>query len=149
MEEKRGEAICDCEGNGETLPLASAPNLYHTVTHTHTHTCTNSPTSCPPPSPPVPNRKTTMYLTSCASPAILGVAAASPKMAPSERARTRGIRQGLCPPLGLALVNRPPVGSADGIRGSWVKKEEEEEGEGKGGGCSEPTVFFFPPHCFF
>lgn len=59
----------------------------------------------------------------------------------------------LCPPLGLAPANHQPVGSADGIRGSWVKKrggggreeeEEEGEGEGEGGGCSEPTVFSSP-----
>lgn len=54
----------------------------------------------------------------------------------------------LCPPLGLAPANHQPVGSADGIRGSWVKKkkkeEEEEEGEEEGGGCSEPTVFSSP-----
>lgn len=43
-------------------------------------------------------------------------------MAPSERASTPMIWQGLCPPLGT--VDASPVGSTDGTRGSWLKKDE-------------------------
>ena len=73
-----------------------------------------------------------MQLTSYASPAILGVAATSPKMAPPSAPILPRIRRGLCPPSWHGR-KRPPVGSADGIRGSWVKKGDE-WGGGRGGG---------------
>lgn len=87
-----------------------------------------------------------MQLTSYASPAILGVAATSPKMAPSERASTPMIWQGLCPPLGT--VDASPVGSTDGTRGSWLKKDErvggrQEADEEEVAILHRPFFFFF------
>ena len=79
-----------------------------------------------------------MQLTSYASPAILGVAATSPKMAPPSAPILPRIRRGLCPPSWHGR-KRPPVGSADGIRGSWVKKGDEWGGrEGGRGGKAPP-----------
>lgn len=80
-----GEAICDCRVNVETLPLATSPSAPN-ITHKHTHTPITY--LLPAAITTSTQQNTTMCLTLCASPAILGVAAASPKMAPSECARS-------------------------------------------------------------
>ena len=88
-----------------------------------------------------------MQLTSYASPAILGVAATSPKMAPPSAPILPRIRRGLCPPSWHGR-KRPPVGSADGIRGSWVKKGDE-WGGGRGGGRRRRRRWQFRTDRFF
>lgn len=87
-------------------------------------------------------KTTMMQLTSCASPAILGVVATSPKMAPLSAPILQGSSRVFVRLLAREKVF--PVGSTDGIRGSWVKRVMVVGGWwGGGGGDSEPSSF--PP----
>lgn len=60
-----------------------------------------------------------MLLTLCASPAILGITAASPKMASSNVPMLGGRGRVVLRPPGTGKLF--PVGSTDGIRGYGVK----------------------------
>lgn len=87
MEEKRERPYVTGGGrmgNSSSFPRPSYCPYPPPHNHRHMHTL---PYLMPASIPTVTQQNTTMQLTLYASPAILGVAATSPKMAPSERAQ--------------------------------------------------------------
>lgn len=101
--------MCDWGGMGNSsfpssliLRPVPFPHLSHTHRHSHTShllaTITTTITTGT-------QQKAMMQLTSCASPAILGVTANISQDGSSVQALTpQGIRQGLCPPPGTVFV---------------------------------------------
>lgn len=131
--------MCDWGGNGKLffplIPHPSScslpPSLSHTHRHSHTShllaTITTTITTGT-------QQKAMMQLTSCASPAILGVTANISQDGSSVQALTpQGIRQGLCPPPGTGQVPTLAVQMASGALG-------QKRGEG---GRGEVLSFYF------
>lgn len=142
MEEKRERPYVT--GGGRMGKLLFFPSSFllplspTTQSQTHTHTL---PYLMPASIPADTQQNTTMRLTLYASPAILGVAATSPKMAPSERAQ-RYSNDPTGPLSARWHERRIPRWQCrwhEKLLGTKKKKKKSRGKGGVGGGNSGPT----------